>query len=172
MRASIRFDTGTLCAQFGSDDCVADYLQRRGGEPVPGEAAGRGANQPADRRRGGWLLCVTGERGGEDGCVGGIRSRFRHARAWLSRACAFPPYVAGTAASGVEGAEAEHAAERPQDALGRRGTRENFSRRGVGEHVLQLRAVAGGLPAEGNQQPAAVGGRRIAAQQVLGMRTS
>jgi transposase len=76
---------------------------------------------------------------------------------------------AGGAAGGVEGTEAEHATERAQDALGGRDERENLSGRGLDENVLQLRAAAGGLPAEGNEQPTVVKGQRIALQ-VLGMR--
>jgi len=68
------------------------------------------------------------------------------------------------------GAEAEHAAERTQDPLGGRDPRQNLGRSGLGEQRLQLRAAVGELPAEDNHQPARVGGRRVAAPQVFGMR--
>ena len=81
-----------------------------------------------------------------------LRPRVACGRAWAR--------LAG-ARLGGEGGEAEHAADRAEDAAGVRDQGQEFDGGGLGEQELKLAAAAGGLPTEGADQPAAAGGEHV-----------
>ena len=143
MRATSRYDIVTFGSQFGR----AGVARRRAGSGWFWDA-GRGREPGPVRAGGTWANCG----GSGDGLAAARGARARGLGARLGGARLAGAWLGG------EGSEAEHAADRAEDAAGGRDQGQEFDGGGLGQQELKLAAAAGGLPTEGADQPAAAGG--------------